>query len=50
MPCFITRLYFDLSSYPYHLCLVYLKYDYMEEESDILLAPRWLYSYWRIDI
>lgn len=47
-----TTVSFDLSSYPYHMELVYRFDNYMpiEESSPFLVAPHWFYLLWRIDI
>lgn len=43
---------FDLSTYPYHIRLVYLVEDYELDPDGAFfeIAPRWVYSFWRIDI
>ncbi len=43
---------FDLSTYPYHIVLVYLLEDHELDPHGAFfwIAPRWVYSFWRIDI
>ena len=43
---------FDLSTYPYHIRLVYILQDYElgSRKTYFYIAPRWIYSFWRIDI
>lgn len=43
---------FDLSTYPYHIRLVYLVEDYELDPRGAFfeIAPRWIYSFWRVDI
>lgn len=43
---------FDLSTYPYHILLVYSLKDIELDPHGafFFIAPRWIYSFWRIDI
>ncbi len=43
---------FDLSTYPYNICLVYLIEDYELDPRGAFfwIAPRWVYSFWQYNI